>query len=322
MNNTKKDVESQIVFFTVYVLWCNKIDMHYVGVTSRKVTRRIRQHRRGKQFVDREIQRIGWENFDWWVVEENVPSNRITEREQRWIAFFDCVYPKGYNKTCGGISKITVSDDTREILRQKALARDMSGENNPHYGKTQTDETKEILRQAQLGKTPWNKGIPCSEEQKANLREKALERDLSGENNPFYGKHHTSESNEKNRQAHLGKPSPRKGKHHTEKTKAILRAKALARNVSGENNPFYGKHHTSESNEKNRQAQLGKPAWNKGKKMTEEQKAKMRAKRAATIAAKRAAKAVAEENLFAANSTPTSLSILSNAVIFQQGLRS
>ena len=43
--------------------------------------------------------------------------------------------------------------------------------------------------------------------------------------------------------------------------------------------------------------------------MTEEQKAKMRAKRAA--------KAVAKENLAAANSTPKSLSILSDAVVLQ-----
>jgi len=33
----------------------------------------------------------------------------------------------------------------------------------------------------------------------------------SGKNNPFYGKHHSKESIEKNRQAHLGKSSPRKG---------------------------------------------------------------------------------------------------------------
>ena len=33
-----------------------------------------------------------------------------------------------------------------------------------------------------------------------------------GEKNPFYGKHHTEENKEKNRQAHLGK-------HHSEKTK-------------------------------------------------------------------------------------------------------
>ncbi len=311
MNDSKNQSESQTLpLFSVYVIWCSKTNMHYIGITKQKVRRRIRQHRRGKrQLIDREIQKLGWEgNFDWWLVEEHIPADQISEREQYWVATFDSVYPNGYNKTCGGISKLTVSDDTREILRQNALARDLSGENNPNFGKKHTDEAREIIRQARVGKPPWNKGITCSEEQKAVLREKALERDISGENNPFFGKHHTEEAKEKNRQAHLGKPG-RKGIPCSEEAKAKLRAKALERNVSGENNPFFGKHHTEESKEKNRQAQLGRTPWNKGKKMTEEQKAKMRAKRAA--------KAVAKENLAAANSTPKSLSNLSDAVILQ-----
>ena len=235
MNTSKKSSDCQTVpLFAVYVIWCRITDMHYVGVTKQKVIRRIRQHKKGKpQFVDREIKRLGWDgNWDWWVVEDHVPADQISDCEQKWVGVFDCVFPKGYNKTCGGISKLTVSDDTREIIRQNALARDMSGENNPNFGKKHTDEAKEAMRQARLGKPSANKGVPMSEEQKAVLREKALERDLSGENNPFFGKKHTEEAKEKNRQAHLGKPNARKGKHHTEKAKAILREKALARNAA------------------------------------------------------------------------------------------
>lgn len=200
MNDSKNQSESQTLpLFSVYVIWCNKTNMHYIGITKQKVRRRIRQHRRGKkQLIDRKIQKLGWEgNFDWWLVEEHIPADQISEREQYWVATFDSVYPNGYNKTCGGISKLTVSDDTREILRQNALARDLSGENNPNFGKKHTDESREIIRQARVGKPPWNKGITCSEEQKAVLREKALERDISGENNPFFGKHHTEEAKEK-----------------------------------------------------------------------------------------------------------------------------
>ena len=77
-----------------------------------------------------------------------------------------------------------------------------------------------------------------------------------------------------------------------------------------------------EAKEKNRQAHLGKPNARKGKKHKPESIAKMREKALARAAAKRAAKAVAEENLAAANSTPTSLSTLNDAVILQKGLRS
>ena len=315
MNTSKNNSECQMpVYFSVYVLWCNKTNMYYVGVTGQDVYTRIRQHKKGKQqFVDKQIREIGWDgNWDWWTVEEGVPSNLITAREQYWVAFFQAVYPNGYNKTRGGIKHFkhpeetcekmseshsgqkrapftdehranlskamtgkkgapawnkgipcpeevkdkirkkltgrkrpdqsermkgennpnfgkTMPTETKNKLREKALARDMSGENNPHYGKKHTEEAKEIMRQAHLGKPPANKGVPMTEEQKAVLREKALERDLSGENNPFFGKHHTEEAKEKNRQAHLGKPSARKGAHHSKETKAILREKALAR---------------------------------------------------------------------------------------------
>lgn len=37
-----------------------------------------------------------------------------------------------------------------------------------------------------------------------------------------------------------------------------------------EKHPFWGKHHTKKAKEKNRLAHLGKSAWNKGKKYTEE----------------------------------------------------
>lgn len=180
-DNSKTTASCQMeAVFVVYVIWCQKTNMYCVGVTSQKPSRRIHQHKRGKQFIDREIQRLGWEsNFDWWIVEENVSSNLISEREQHWVAFFDSVHPNGYNKTCGGIGNFTVSEDTCAKLRQIAQERDYSGEKNPHYGKHHTDESKEKNRQAHLGKPSWNKGIPCAESTKAILREKALARNAA-----------------------------------------------------------------------------------------------------------------------------------------------
>ena len=327
MHDSKNQETCQTLpLFAVYVIWCRITNMHYVGVTRQQVKLRIRQHKKGKQqFIDKEIRRLGWEgNFDWWLVETHIPADQISDCEQKWVKFFDCVFPNGYNKTCGGISKLTVSDDTCEKIRQNALARNLSGENNPMYGKHHTDEVK-AAQSARMkgennpnyGKPPANKGVPHTEEHKAKISAA-----VSGEKNGFFGKHHTEEAKEKNRQAHLGKPSWNKGVPCREETKAILRDKATARDISGENNPFFGKKHTEESKEKNRQKQLGRIPWNKGKKMTEEQKAVMREKGRATKAAKRAAKAAAEENRAAANTTPTNLTNLLDAVILQKGLSS
>ena len=101
-----------------------------------------------------------------------------------------------------------------------------------------------------------------------------------------------------------------------------MREKALARGMSGEKNGFFGKHHTEEAKERNRQAHLGKPSWNKGVPCREKTKAILREKALARNARKRAAKAAAEENRAAANTTPTNLTDLLDAVILQKGLSS
>ena len=277
-DDNKKIADCQIVCFDVYVIWCKITNRFYVGVTRQKnVYTRIRQHKRGKQLIDLEIQAIGWEgNFDWWIVEKHVPSTIITEREQKWVKFFDCVFPHGYNKTCGGIAYITVSEDTRAKISKAALERGLGGENNPMYGKTHSPEARAKISEARkVENLSEETRAKMSDAQKgktlsAETRSKISEANM-GEKNHFYGKHHTAETKEKISKANTGKPSPNKGKPLSPETKDKLRAKALERDMSGENNPFYGKHHTEESKEKNRQAHLGKP-------LSEETKAKLRGK--------------------------------------------
>jgi hypothetical protein len=53
--------------------------------------------------------------------------------------------------------------------------------------------------------------------------------EYSGENNPFYGKHHSEESIEKNRNAHVGKPSSRKGAVLSDETKEKIRKARVGR---------------------------------------------------------------------------------------------
>jgi len=60
-------------------------------------------------------------------------------------------------------------------------------------GRIKTNECRMKISVAKTGK-------PLSEEHKANIK-KATQ----GDKNPFFGKHHSQESKEKNRQAHLGK---------------------------------------------------------------------------------------------------------------------
>jgi len=104
---------------------------------------------------------------------------------------------------------------------------------------------------------PWtfSKGRQHSEETKQKLSELR-----KGCKNPFYGKHHTTETRE-----HLRKCST--GRKHT---KEELRKMSEA--LSGKNNPMWGKKHNEESNKKRSEALKGSKNHNYGKKLTEEQK--------------------------------------------------
>lgn len=291
MNNSKKIADCQTApVFCVYVIWCAVTNMYYVGVTRQKATVRIKQHKKGNQFIDTEIKRIGWEgNWDWWIVEENIPGDLIDGREKYWVEFFNSVYPKGYNRTRGGISRILVTEETRALISKNARERDISGERNPHFGKKHSKEVKaaqaERMRGAKnprFGKPPTNKGVPHTEEVRAKISAAN-----KGEKNHFFGKHHTEEAKEKISRANRGKTSPRKGCHLSEETKAKLREQAIERDMSGEKNPFFGRHHSEETKEKLRQANRGRPPWNKGKTMSEESRAKMREAALARVAAKK-----------------------------------
>lgn len=61
----------------------------------------------------------------------------------------------------------------------------------------------------------------------------------------------------------------KKGTKHTDEWK-----KNMSERYSGDGNPFAGKHHTEETIQKLKVAFTGRPAWNKGKKMSDEQRQK------------------------------------------------
>lgn len=97
-----------------------------------------------------DIQKYGWENFKCILLENNLTKEEADKKEQYYIKLYNTQnYDYGYNILKGGQS-------------------DISGENNPFYGKHHTEETKQKMREHHA--------------------------DVSGENNPMYGKHHTEET--------------------------------------------------------------------------------------------------------------------------------
>lgn len=92
------------------------------------------------------------------------------------------------------------------------------GEDNPNYGKHWSKEW--CKRQSDKMKTLFS----------------------DPHNHPMYGKHHSTESIEKNRQSHLGHKN-------SEESKLKYSNTMKSKNRIGKNNPFYGRHHTDEVKE-------------------------------------------------------------------------
>lgn len=98
---------------------------------------------------------------------------------------------------------------------------------------------------------------------KTHPRYNEIIRNRSGQNNSFFGKHHTPDQIEKWKASRRGRPMKDEQK--------ILYSKIFA----GENNPMFGRHHSMETKEKIRNKLKGKVSWKKGVKCSEETKKKI-----------------------------------------------
>lgn len=113
----------------------------YVGQTIQPVIKRINSHKsHTKQFVDKEIQKYGWQNFVWTVLEECYSREEIDAAEKRWIEKLHCKFPAGYNFTDGGYSNFCPID---EVCRKNS---------ETHKGQKYSQERRDNISKGRKGK--------------------------------------------------------------------------------------------------------------------------------------------------------------------------
>jgi group I intron endonuclease len=76
----------------------------YVGQTVKALKQRIRVHKasRTATAISRALRKYGVDHFSFIVIDTASDRGNLNAKEQAWIAFHDCIAPKGYNLTGGG----------------------------------------------------------------------------------------------------------------------------------------------------------------------------------------------------------------------------
>lgn len=132
----------------------------YIGQTTKSLEERKKRHKQDSKRIDtyfyRAIQKYGWENFSWEVVQDNIQSiDELDRLEQYYIAYYNCFdNPSvGYNTQSGG-HHFKLTQEECEKRRQRVM-----GKNNPMYGKPGTwlgkhfsEEHKQHISEALSGK--------------------------------------------------------------------------------------------------------------------------------------------------------------------------
>lgn len=218
--------ETKDVYGIIYIIKNKVNNKIYVGQTSSKkgfkgrynysgkgIERVFKCHKRDRdnnrtynEHLLRSIEKYG---FDAFEVDEEFDiaysKEELDKLEDMYIKIYDCMNPNnGYNNKEGG-SHGKVSRESR-----KRMSENKKGENNPMYGKRLTEEHKRKLRESRKGVKltkehieqliKSKKGKPLSQEHRDKISKAN-----TGENNGFYGKHHTEETRQKMSEAKKGK---------------------------------------------------------------------------------------------------------------------
>ena len=170
----------------VYLITNNVNGKRYVGITCRGYKERYKEHLSQALGTDLDtrsvhygIKKYGAENFSLICLEKGIPDELAEERERYYIELYHTYYEFGigYNLTLGGGGVVGYKHSQES---KDKISKSLKGHVFP-------EERNKKIQQAMLGRE-------YKQEWKDKLSEIRKGR-FTGEDNPFYGKHHTDKQN-------------------------------------------------------------------------------------------------------------------------------
>lgn len=143
----------------------------------------LNNHKHHNDYLQRAWDKYGPDNFIFYIL-ERCPQSLLDALEVDYIRMFDSSnVSNGYNLNSGGSGNQVPNEYVRQKMRDNHA--DVSGKNNPNYGKHMSDEIKQKMinnRNTAKGENHPNYGKTFSDDVKAKLRENHA--DFSGQNHP------------------------------------------------------------------------------------------------------------------------------------------
>lgn len=193
----------------------------YIGFTLKTLDYRRKLHeqlaRKGAgYYFHYALNKYGFENFEWSVLEDNLDEDACLVQESYWISKHQSNKSEyGYNLTSGG-DHTTLNPEVCKKISEAKL-----GEKHPFYGKHHSEEMRRKISESSKGKHKERLATYARNPK----RLATISKRFTGEGNPFYGKKHTEEF----KKSRCGAGNPMFGKHLSEETKAKLSAKLKGR---------------------------------------------------------------------------------------------
>ena len=156
--------DKQKFSFSCIYLWKNLINGKlYVGQTQ-NFYQRAKQYQRNKEknrIIGKAINKYGFDNFDISILEKDVPLDKLDEREQYWMDYYQSYDLNiGYNlcSEAGTTRGFKHSEETKQALSQnhKQFYIDhpekiRRGKDNPAYGRHITPENSKKMSERLIG---------------------------------------------------------------------------------------------------------------------------------------------------------------------------